>query len=169
MDISTINAAAFEKYRTALRLQRLSAVWRGHGSAIFLEFGRLSPRIRRDGSTGNSRGDYTVMIQWSWRIEHENSILCGSWSDEKDWEEVFKSLVGRKVEGISLYGRLPELSIELSGGIHVASFMTADGQPAWTILGALEDRRRRFISVENGKLREGPEAEKVVGDAGKDF
>jgi hypothetical protein len=149
--------SVFEKYRTALVAQSLSSVWRGYGSAIFLEFGKLSARVRRDGSVGkNSGGEYTVMIQWSWRIENENSIVCGSWSDDKNWASVFTSLVGRKVQDVSLYGRIPELSIELSGGMYVASFMTADGQPAWTIIDrALGDAKSRFISVENGKVREG--------------
>ncbi|WP_234781917.1 hypothetical protein [Sinorhizobium saheli] len=151
-----MSAPIFDQYRTALTLRPLSSVWRGHGSAIFLEFGRLSPESRRDGSAGNPRGEYTVMIEWSWRIEGENSIICGSWSDEQDWDGAFKSLVGRQVQDISLYGRLPELSIQLSGGIYVASFMTAGGQPAWAIIcNAPEGRQTRFISVENGGVIEG--------------
>src|SRR5262245_17337861 len=125
--------SAFEKYRIALRSQPLSAIWRGHGSAIFLEFGRLFPRHRRHGSAGNPQGEYTVMIEWSWRVESESAILCGSWSDEENFEGVFKSLIGRPVEDVSVHGRLPELSIALAGGLYVASFMTAEGQPAWTI------------------------------------
>ena len=145
----------FEKYRSALISKPLSAVWRGHGSAIFLEFGRLSPRVRRDGSAGNSRGEFTVMIEWSWRIESEDAILCGSWSDEEDWEKVFKSLIGRKVQDASIYGRLPELSIALEGGFYVASFMTAEGQPAWTVFdGPNEQRKSGWIAVCNGKICE---------------
>lgn len=96
------------------------------------------------------------MIEWSWRIESENAILCGSWSDEENWEGVFKSLVGRKVLDVSVYGRLPELSIALSGGIYVASFMTAEGQPMWTILDhSAENGKPASISVENGRIVEG--------------
>jgi hypothetical protein len=159
----------FEKYRTALVAQSLSSVWRGYGSAIFLEFGELSARVRRDGSVGNSRGEYTVMIEWSWRIENENSIVCGSWSDDHNWANVFKSLVGRKVQDVSLYGRIPELSIELTGGVQVVSFMTAEGQPVWAIFDrTLEGAKSRFISVESGKVTEGTKAEKTQGGADRD-
>jgi hypothetical protein len=141
----------FEAYRSRIVGKRVSSVWRGHGSAIFLEFGNLSPSPRRDGSSGRMSGDYGVMMEWSWRIADQRSVLCGSWSDEDNWQEFLPSLEGRGIEGLSLFGRLPELSIALSGGIHVASFMTADGQPAWTIF----DRTRQnnselYLCVENG-------------------
>lgn len=161
--------SVFEKYRTALVARSLSSVWRGYGSAIFLEFGELSARVRRDGSIGNSRGEYTVMIEWSWRIENENSIVCGSWSDDQNWASILKSLVGRKVQDVRLCGRIPELSIELSGGMYVVSFMTAEGQPAWAIFDrTLESAKSRFISVENGKVTEGMKAEKTQGGAASD-
>lgn len=143
----------FDKYRSALLTKPLSAVWRGHGSAIFLEFGRLSPQVRRDGTPGNSQGDFTVMIEWSWRIENENSIVCGSWSDEDGWEETFRSLIGRDVRNVSLFGRLPELSIELAGGLYIASFMTADGQPGWTIFDRCpEHQKSAWIEVRDGEI-----------------
>ncbi|WP_245268803.1 hypothetical protein [Mesorhizobium loti] len=154
------SSAIFEKYRSALISQPLSAVWRGHGSAIFLEFGRLSPQVKRNGSVGNSQGDCTVMIEWSWRIESEDAILCGSWSDEEGWEKVFETLIGRKVEDASIYGRLPELSIALTDGLYVASFMTAEGQPAWTIFdGSGEQHKSGYIAVRDGKVYEDLEME----------
>ncbi|WP_245505919.1 hypothetical protein [Rhizobium sullae] len=118
-----------------------------------MEFGRLSPRVKRDGSVGNSQGDYTVMIEWSWRIESEDAIVCGSWSDEEGWEKVFKSLIGRQVQDVSMYGRLPELSIALTGGLYVASFMTAEGQPAWTIFDGFDEQHKSdCIAVRDGKV-----------------
>jgi hypothetical protein len=148
------SSAIFEKYRSALISQPLSAVWRGHGSAIFLEFGRLFYRMKRDGSIGNSQGDFTVMIEWSWRIESEDAILCGSWSDEEGWKKVFKSLIGCKVQDASIYGRLPELSIALTGGLYVSSFMTAEGQPAWTIFGSSGEYKSGCIAVRDGEVYE---------------
>src|SRR4051794_7120334 len=66
----------------------LSHLWRGAGSAIFLEFGRLTERtyLRRDGTRPNPCGEFGLMIQWSWRIEDKASIMCGSWSEEPLWE-----------------------------------------------------------------------------------
>lgn len=138
-----------------LKGQTLTAVCRGYGSAIFLEFGRLTKQFRRDGSPTKPRGEITIMIEWSWRIEDETSILGGSWSEESDWEAIFTSLVGRTVENISVFGRLPELSVALSGGRYVSSFMTSDDQPAWTVFLPTEgSRKRRAIAVENGVIFE---------------
>ena len=68
-------------HRIALVGMEVAHLWRGHGSAIFLEFGTLSPgSVRRDGSPGNPMGEITIGIEWSWRIENANSIVCGSWS-----------------------------------------------------------------------------------------
>jgi len=155
--------AVFNKYRSALLKKPLSAVWRGHGSAIFLEFGRLSPQKRHDGTAANSQGDVTVMIEWSWRIEREDAIMCGSWSDEDGWDEIFQSLIGREVQDISLFGRLPELSIALTGGLYVVSFMTAEGQPVWTILDRCSERAKiGWIDVRNGKVCETLEAKNAA-------
>ena len=68
----------------------VSHSWRGYGSALFLEFGNLtaqlrndgSPWLRKDGSALHPNGEVTLMIEWSWRIEDEHSIICGSWSDD---------------------------------------------------------------------------------------
>jgi hypothetical protein len=126
-----------EHFRTATRGMKVSHVWRGHGSALFLEFGNLTPRNRRDGSPGNPQGEVGFMIEWSWRIEDERSIVCGSFSNEELWGPAFDRLVGREVTDLSTFGRLPEILLSLAGNLHVASFMTADGDPAW----ALFDRR----------------------------
>jgi hypothetical protein len=80
--LSNDGVSVLETFRDALIGLPLSHVWRGYGSAIFLEFGRLTPRTRRSGEAGNPRGELGLMIQWSWRIEDTVSILCGSWSQE---------------------------------------------------------------------------------------
>jgi hypothetical protein len=45
--------------------------------------------------------------------------------------------LGREVLNVSTFGRLPEVALSLAGELHVVSFMTAEGDPAW----ALFDRR----------------------------
>jgi hypothetical protein len=145
----------FGTYRSILLNMPLSAVWRGYGSAIFLEFGALTPRRRRDGTAANPYGDVTVMIEWSWRVEDETSIVCGSWSDEEGWEDVFQSLIGRDVRDVSLHGRLPELSIALTGGHYVSSFMTSTDQPVWTIFNRMDaSRGGSWLEVYDGKVCE---------------
>ncbi|WP_129219386.1 hypothetical protein [Lichenibacterium ramalinae] len=43
-----------EHDRSAAIGMPVSHVWRGHGSALFIELGALAPRTRRDGSRGRS-------------------------------------------------------------------------------------------------------------------
>lgn len=73
------------------------------------------------------------MVEWSWRIEAELSIVCGSWSDEALWEPSFARMLGRQVTNVSTFGRLPEIMLSLSGDMHVLSFTTVEGDPEWTL------------------------------------
>jgi hypothetical protein len=133
-----------EQFRTAAFGLAVAHVWRGHGSALFVELGMLAPRTRRDGSAGEPAGEIGLMIEWSWRIEDERSVACGSWSDEALWARTFARLIGCTVEDLSTFGRLPEVLLSLAGDLHVASFMTAEGDPAWTLF----DRRGpRLVAV----------------------
>ena len=101
-------------FRGALIGLPLSHLWRGHGSAIFLEFGRLTPQTRRTGAAANPRGEFSLMVEWSWRIENRTSILCGSWSGEHLWEPTFDLLRNRAVVDLSVVGRLPEVVVALA-------------------------------------------------------
>ena len=132
------DASALRSFRDGLVGLPLSHLWRGYGSAIFLEFGRLTPRVRPSGEAGNNpHGEFGLMIQWSWRIENMTSILCGSWSEETLWEPTFDLLRNKTVVDTSMVGRLPEISLALTDGLYVSSFMTAEGDPGWTLF----DRR----------------------------
>jgi hypothetical protein len=61
-------------FRNALIGKPVSHVWRGYGSAFFLEFGKLTPRKRKSGEAGNPMGELTLMVEWSWRIERKYSM-----------------------------------------------------------------------------------------------
>lgn len=134
----------------ALQGKSVAHVWRGHGSAIFLEFGALTKRTRRDGTAGQSCGEFTLMIEWSWRIERPQSILGGSWSSERRWPSMFKRLIGSEVARVDFQGPLPEISLSFSNGLRVASFMTAEGQPSWALIARCPNLGS--LSVKRGKL-----------------
>lgn len=146
--------STFNRIARDLVGMKVGHLWRGHGSAIFLEFGNLTPgKIRRDGSLGSPTGEITISIEWSWRIEDETSIICGSWSDEDLWEPAFDLVRSSSVTALSTFGRIPEIDLALTGGLHLVSFMTSDGQPEW----AVADRRakpRIWLSVRDGILFE---------------
>lgn len=122
----------------------VSRPWRGYGSALFLELGSL----RRLPPQKNPKGRFTVMIEWSWRIERARSIEAGSWSSERRINAGIARFAGLRVTEVLVEGRLPELVIGLSDKRRVHSFMTAEGQPAWTIL----MRAAGWITVERGRL-----------------
>lgn len=141
----------FEVFRKALVGQHLSHMWRGYGSAIFLEFGAL--REVKNRKRGISlQGQLTIMISWSWRVEDQTSILCGSWSDEELWHPTFQRLLHHPVTDLQLFGKLPELSIGFSNNMSVLSFMTNEGQPQWTIFENASENSgaRAWITVEDG-------------------
>jgi hypothetical protein len=142
--------AFVERVAGAVGLE-VSHTWQGYGSAIFLELGRL----RRVEQENNPRGQYSVMVEWSWRVESPRSVEFGSWSRDRKIATGLASLQGHTVTAITVEGRLPELVIELSGGRWLHSFMTAEGQPRWVVFLPGGE----CISVERGGLvweRESP-------------
>jgi len=145
---------AFDSFATTLIGLRISHVWRGYGSAIFIEIGELSPQTRRDGSTGNPKGKVSLGVEWSWRIEDQTAIRCGSWSEEELWEPALDTLRNARISGCELFGTLAEVVITTDSGVRFLSFSTTEGQPRWHLV----DRRdgpARWFTVRDGQLHLG--------------
>lgn len=102
----------------------VSRVWQGNGSAIFLEIGELT----------ENKGELTIMIEWSWRVESLTQILFGSFSELSDFPRFLKQLSGLAVNNISFQSRLPEVIVELSDNTWVCSFSTVEGDPEWALI-----------------------------------
>lgn len=117
----------------------ISHIWRGHGSAIFIEFGELTTTTKEDKNTAKLFGELSLMIEWSWRIEKPKSILGGSWSSEARWPRMFEKLKGSTVTNVEVYGHIPEVCVSLSNGLRITSFMVAEGQPTWSIISHKEN------------------------------
>jgi hypothetical protein len=145
-----ITSSEFETFTSSLIELALNHIWQGHGSAIFLEFGPLTQRQRRDGSVGNPTGEWTLAIEGSWRVEGKRLIWCGSWSDADRWPRAFARLLNAKAASISLTGRLPEIDLKLSNGLHVVSFMPAEGDPQWGLIN--HSKSANSIGVSAGRL-----------------
>lgn len=118
----------------ALLGKQVSHVWRGAGSALFLEFGKLVPTKLRNGKAGEPDSEVTLMIEWSWRIENPRSIIGGTWSDGRRWPGMFKKIKGARVTSVEFIGYLPEICVSLDNGCRVASFSTVEGQPEWAVI-----------------------------------
>jgi hypothetical protein len=146
-----VDPVNFLEFTHALVGMQVSRIWQGYGSAIFIEFGKLQPRRKRDGQPGSPRGEWTLFIQWSWRIEGKRRIWCGSWSDGERWPRAFERLQGAKVASVALQGRLPEIILGFDKGLHLVSMMTAEGDPSWR-LSNRQDGNSTSVRVVAGRL-----------------
>ncbi len=141
----------FNSFAAPLLGLPVSRIWQGYGSAIFLEFGRLHSTRKRGGQPGSPRGDWTLMIEWSWRIEGKRRIWCGSWSDGERWPRAFARLQNQLVTTVTLFGRLPEIDLGFANGLHLVSMMTAEGDPAWALT-KRADEASVSMAVRAGRL-----------------
>jgi hypothetical protein len=152
---------AFEALAASLSGQPINCLWRGYGSAVFIEFGDLTPRTNRDGSPGHPEGQVSLGVEWSWRIEDDTKILSGSWSEEDLWEPTFARFRNTQVESVRLFGKLPEIELSTNQSVRFVSFSTTDGQPRWHVV----DRRNgpaHWFSVRNGQLHLGDGSEPAL-------
>ena len=122
----------------------VSRPWRGYGSALCLELGK---RTHKGYPSGRAKGVAGVMIEWSWRAESAKAIRFGSFNMNAKMNHEIARLRGR-IENISLFSRLPEILIQLSGGSWISSYMTANGQPQWAIF--LPDKS--WLVVRRGRV-----------------
>jgi hypothetical protein len=154
---AVMDEGAFDAYRQAVVGKLVAQVRRGFGSAISVDLGVLSERrrpdgaiaIRPDGSLFSKIGEATLLIEWSWRVESEAAIEGGSFSEENKWPVLLRRMEGSTVVDLRLHGRLPEIEMILSNGLRLLSFMTANGQPAWSLIVRVSPKGA--LSVNNGK------------------
>lgn len=139
----------FNDFTRSLIGIQVSHAWRGHGSAVYIELGDLVARTKRDGTAGQPLGEVTLGLDWSWRFEHQNSIICGSCSEDEIWLKTVGLIPGESIEAIDLCGHLPEITVSLSNGYRVLSFATDVGQPGWHFI---DNRNTKTMSygVKNG-------------------
>ncbi len=151
----TISPEQFRDFTRPLIGLPISLVWRGYGSAIFLELGELFEEPRR-GKNGQVRmalkGQFGVMIEWSWRIERPKSIYFGSWSTDKVINNRLGKLKDKILMGVEIEGRLPELVLQLSDGLWVHSFATYEGQPKWCLFLDRKQKPHEWLKSERGNL-----------------
>lgn len=143
----------FSRLRFALMGLPLSNIWQGHGSALFLEFGKLAARKRSDGTIGQPWGQVSVELEFDWRVELGRAIVCGSKGNRELWDAHFKRMKGKAAVDLTLVGDVPELCIELTGGYRLLTSSLHEDGPYW----ALADRTKGaavWVYFENGQIIE---------------
>ena len=124
---SQLNIEEAEARLSKLEGSEVTHAWRGHGSTIFLELGSLSK------GDGNSRGEQTIMIEWSWRFEDQSSILLGSFDEDEKIDKFPEMVVGKTIKKVSFFSRLKEVEIQFLDELWLLTFSTNEGDPGWSI------------------------------------
>ena len=145
--------AAFDAISKAIGGVAISHVWKGYGSALFIECGplTLSDLVRSDGSVGNPLGQWSIGLDCDWRVEESSRILCGSHGETTSWQSILESLVGDFVEGVETFGDPAELRVMLKSGRRLLTFALDVDGPQWT----LTDNAARppvWVNWQNGGL-----------------
>src|SRR3954452_138174 len=117
-----------------------------YGFALTLELGQLIPT---SGPRRFLRGDASLMLGRNWRFEMESGVAFGSSSSSPFIYAQLAELRGQRVTGIYLENRLPELVVELSGGLRAHPLSCGEGDPYWCLM--LSDHSS--LHWEDGALR----------------
>jgi len=158
-----VTRGSFKRLARPLIGLRVSRVWQSFEWSLFLELGKLSwepfpkeivlrRKLKRRGSW---KGESGLMLDAGWRIERENSILADFRADEAEMERAVRSLKGRRVEAVDVEGRLPEISVQLSGGLWVRSLTVSSDETQWALFLRRDARRSVWLAARGrGLLRE---------------
>lgn len=139
-----MKSCIFQKETEQILGLPINYVWRGHGTALFIEFGDLAKEEGRN----HPQGEFSLMLDCDWRIEKPRSILIGSYYSTKRIDNQIKKLVGCKVAKIEIIGYLPEIIISLSPNFRIVSFTSYNNQPDWGLF--LPDKS--WLCCKRGKI-----------------
>ena len=128
---TVLSEQAFRDCLKPLHGLQVSLAWKGYGSAIFLELGRLSAPENDRGQHG--RGEACLSVEWDWRVERESSVLFGSSNTRPEIEVGIRGLQGSRIENIEAVGAVPELVALFSNGQRLQSMIMTNGDPQWGI------------------------------------
>ena len=137
-----LDDAAAKSFFREFEKQEITRVWRSVGTAIFIELGNLSSTKKN-----HLKGEMSLSVEWSWRIEGKNSILGGSFSEDDEISKTLNLLKGRRIIFIEYFSRLKEILVHLEGEIWLASFATEQGNPQWKA----KNKAGEWLFVRKGK------------------
>lgn len=127
----------------------VSLPWKGFGSAIFFELGRLMPL--QSTRARHNEGEACISVEWDWRVEADGAVLYGSSNSRPKIEAGIRRLQGKIIESVTITGEVPELVVCFSNGHCLKSMVMVTGDPEWSIK-ALDGQ---WIHVVDGKIQTG--------------
>jgi hypothetical protein len=120
--------------------------WKGYGSAIFLELGRLTTvtfkRFQQE------QGEACIEIEWDWRVEDGARVLYGSSNSRPEIASGISSLQGARIQSLDVTGDVPELVIRFSNGHCLRTMAMLTGDPMWSV----RPPGGRWIVVQDGAV-----------------
>lgn len=128
-----VNRSDFKRLVAPLIGLSVNWPWRGYGSAIFLELGVLRRVLRKSGRGHRIDGEARIGIEWDWRVENACWIEFGSTSYDIELDAGLKTHQRRRIEAITIRGRVPEITIAFDDNRLLQSFMTNPGRPMWCV------------------------------------
>jgi hypothetical protein len=126
----TTFAENLEKIRKDIIGLPVNLPWKGYGSTIFLELGKLAPLKGRE---NHSRGEACISISWDWRVERGHEILFGSSNRGTKIEQGIQLFKNQIIEEVDITGTVLELEVKLSRGFFLRSMCMCKGETEWSI------------------------------------
>ncbi len=106
----------------------ISKAYNSYGSSLCMELGEITLDDRN-----REKGDAYIRLDWDWRLEDDESIICGSSNHRPKIAETAENLTGLTISNLVLYGSPPEIEIHLSNNQRLRSMAMLSGYPQWTI------------------------------------
>ena len=127
--ITTIAEEKAVEFIQAVVGKKVTHIWRGYGTAIFIEVGVLT----KDDSENNPSGEFTIAIEGTWRLEEKDKVIYGADNDDVTLTKSIKCLEDLEVTNIKFFGRLKEIEIEFDNSIYLSSFAMNSGELEWSV------------------------------------
>lgn len=109
-----LSGQELEDQLRSLQELEIALAWKGYGSAIFIELGRLSPP--QGDRERHARGEACLTIEWDWGVENGSSVLFGSSNTGPEIEAGIRGLQGSRIISASVVGCVPEFVGHFSNG-----------------------------------------------------
>ena len=127
--LTTITEDEAKSFIQVLVGREVTHVWRGYGTAIFIEIGKLIKKEDRK----NPDGEFTIAIEGTWRVEEGNEIIIGTDEDDAKLNKIFTIFKNLEVTNLNFFARLKEIEIEFNKDLWLSSFEMIGGDPQWSI------------------------------------
>jgi hypothetical protein len=129
---STITLEQFHKLTESLLGLPVTKINEGYFHTGLFHLDRLTKKNFKNGKSV-LEGAASIMLEWGWRVEKSHSVVFSSSSETMKKSKGLAKLEGKVVEGITVEGRLPDLSVRLSSNTGLRSLSFAEGQLRWFV------------------------------------